>query len=110
MFMLSEGQSWDIYYYGHKHKAPVEMPGDGKRGRSKVLITYNPARLAEENRAKPDRSTIQFAVIDQHNKRFNTPDAGKAETRFEACAAARILYNDTKTDVIGPAPVPAFQF
>lgn len=36
------------------------------------------------------------------------PDAGKAETRFEACAAARILYNDTKTDVIGPAPVPAF--
>ena len=36
------------------------------------------------------------------------PGAGKEQTRFEAHATARQLYNETKTDVTGTAAPPAF--
>lgn len=36
------------------------------------------------------------------------PGAGKEQTRFEATPAARWIYNETKTDVLGTAPPPAF--
>lgn len=36
------------------------------------------------------------------------PGAGKEQTRFEAHARERLLYNETKTDVLGAAPPPAF--
>jgi galactose mutarotase-like enzyme len=36
------------------------------------------------------------------------PGADKEKTRFEAQANRRLLYNETKTDVVGFAPAPAF--
>ena len=36
------------------------------------------------------------------------PGAGKEQTHFEAAARARLLYHETKTDVLGSAPPPAF--
>ena len=36
------------------------------------------------------------------------PDAGKHRTRFEAHPVARLLYNETKTDVVGAARPPTF--
>lgn len=36
------------------------------------------------------------------------PGAGKEQTRFEATPAARLIYNETKTDVVGTAPPPVF--
>ena len=36
------------------------------------------------------------------------PGSGKAQTFFEAHAAARLIYNETKTNVVGAAPPPSF--